>query len=166
MHETIIRLDGSQTIVEVMATFGGGEYPVIGSPAADTIAVRQQQQLPQRRSRSRQRHRSFRERRRDNRVGNRVGTPVIRRIIGSAGLPRCLRKTCGFFFVRPKSPYDTPTPCSNYPAGSTDQQCLRYRHRAASVCFRSSVLPDSLQRSGLHLATKKCVNLFAHRRAR
>ena len=40
VHETIIRLDGSQTIVEVMATFGGGEYPVIGSPAADTIAYR------------------------------------------------------------------------------------------------------------------------------
>ena len=40
VHETIIRLDGSQTIVEVMATFGGGEYPVIGSPAADTIACR------------------------------------------------------------------------------------------------------------------------------
>jgi len=40
VHETIIRLDGSQTIVEVMASFGGGEYPVIGSPAADTIAYR------------------------------------------------------------------------------------------------------------------------------
>src|SRR5260370_31899501 len=40
VHETIIRLDGSQTIVEVMASFDGGEYPVIGSPAADTIAYR------------------------------------------------------------------------------------------------------------------------------
>jgi len=40
VQETIIRLDGSQTVVEAMARFDGGDYPVAGSPAADTIAYR------------------------------------------------------------------------------------------------------------------------------
>ena len=40
MQETKTRLDGSQTVVEVMARFDGSDYPVTGSPAADTIAYR------------------------------------------------------------------------------------------------------------------------------
>ncbi len=40
MEETIVRSDGSQTVVEVMANFDGADYPVTGSPAADTIAYR------------------------------------------------------------------------------------------------------------------------------
>jgi hypothetical protein len=40
VHETIIRPDGSQTVVEVMASFDGSDYPVTGSPAADTIVYR------------------------------------------------------------------------------------------------------------------------------
>jgi hypothetical protein len=40
VHETIIRMDGSQTVVEVMASFDGSDYPVTGSPAADTIVYR------------------------------------------------------------------------------------------------------------------------------
>jgi hypothetical protein len=40
VHETIIRLDGSQTVVEVMASFDGSDYPVTGSPTADTIVYR------------------------------------------------------------------------------------------------------------------------------
>jgi hypothetical protein len=38
VQETIIRPDGSQTLVEVLARFDGKDYPVTGSPAADTIA--------------------------------------------------------------------------------------------------------------------------------
>jgi hypothetical protein len=40
VHEIIIRPDGSQTIVEVMASFDGSAYPVTGSPAADSIVYR------------------------------------------------------------------------------------------------------------------------------
>jgi len=40
VQETIAGLDGSQTLVEVMARFDGSDYPVTGSPAADTIAYR------------------------------------------------------------------------------------------------------------------------------
>ena len=40
MQETIVRLDGTQTVVEVMARFDGSDYPVTGSPTADTIAYR------------------------------------------------------------------------------------------------------------------------------
>jgi len=40
VQETIVRSDGSQTVVEVMANFDGADYPVTGSPAADTIAYR------------------------------------------------------------------------------------------------------------------------------
>jgi len=40
VQETIIRPDGSQTVVEVMARFDASDYPVTGSPAADTIAYR------------------------------------------------------------------------------------------------------------------------------
>jgi hypothetical protein len=40
VQETKTRLDGSQTVVEVMARFDGSDYPVTGSPAADTIAYR------------------------------------------------------------------------------------------------------------------------------
>ena len=38
VREEIIRADGSQTAVTVQARFDGEEYPVSGSPAADTIA--------------------------------------------------------------------------------------------------------------------------------
>jgi len=38
VHEDIVRPDGSQTVVTVLARFDGREYPVSGSPAADTIA--------------------------------------------------------------------------------------------------------------------------------
>ena len=34
MQETIVRSDGSQTVVEVMANFDSADYPVTGSPAA------------------------------------------------------------------------------------------------------------------------------------
>jgi len=40
VQETIVRPDGSQTVVEVMASLDGNDYPVTGSPAADTIAYR------------------------------------------------------------------------------------------------------------------------------
>jgi hypothetical protein len=39
VQETIVR-DGPQTVVEVMASFDAADYPVTGSPAADTIAYR------------------------------------------------------------------------------------------------------------------------------
>jgi hypothetical protein len=38
VREEIIRSDGSQTVVTVQARFDGKDYPVSGSPAADTIA--------------------------------------------------------------------------------------------------------------------------------
>jgi len=38
VRETIVRLDGSRTAVEVLARFDGREYLVTGSPVADTIA--------------------------------------------------------------------------------------------------------------------------------
>jgi hypothetical protein len=38
--ETIVRLDDPQTVEEVMARFDGADYPVTGSPAADTMAYR------------------------------------------------------------------------------------------------------------------------------
>jgi hypothetical protein len=40
VQETIVRSDGSQTVVEVMARFDGSDYPVTGSPSADTLAYR------------------------------------------------------------------------------------------------------------------------------
>jgi hypothetical protein len=40
VHETIVRLDGSQTVVDVLARFDGRENEVAGSPAADTIAYK------------------------------------------------------------------------------------------------------------------------------
>src|SRR5438105_15705509 len=38
VQETIVRMDGSRTVVKVLAKFDGREYPVTGSPIADTIA--------------------------------------------------------------------------------------------------------------------------------
>jgi hypothetical protein len=38
VHENIVRPDGSQTVVTVLARFDGREYPASGSHAADTIA--------------------------------------------------------------------------------------------------------------------------------
>ena len=38
VHENIVRPDGSQTVVTVLARFDGRECPVSGSNAADTIA--------------------------------------------------------------------------------------------------------------------------------
>jgi hypothetical protein len=38
VREEIIRSDGSQTVLTVQARFDSEEYPVIGSPAVDTIA--------------------------------------------------------------------------------------------------------------------------------
>ena len=40
VQEIIVRSDASETVVEVMARFDGSDYPVTGSPAADTIAYR------------------------------------------------------------------------------------------------------------------------------
>jgi hypothetical protein len=36
--ETMVRADGSETVVSLTAKFDGNDYPVEGSPAADTIA--------------------------------------------------------------------------------------------------------------------------------
>jgi hypothetical protein len=38
VRETIVRADGSETLVSLRAKFDGNDYPVEGSPAADTIA--------------------------------------------------------------------------------------------------------------------------------
>jgi hypothetical protein len=40
VRETIVRMDGSRTVVEVLARFDGNDYPVAGSPVADTIAYK------------------------------------------------------------------------------------------------------------------------------
>jgi len=38
VQETIVGTDGSETVISVAAKFDGNDYPVEGSPAADTIA--------------------------------------------------------------------------------------------------------------------------------
>jgi hypothetical protein len=38
VRENIVRVDGSETVVSLRAKFDGEDYPVEGSPAADTMA--------------------------------------------------------------------------------------------------------------------------------